>query len=305
MHDSADADHIDVDMGMVYLLSVRHANMDSATKAANKGKYPIKTMIWWKGPRKSPNPLLLNGDKKSHLFTTILYLVYIWCIKGAFIAMYFDTFPKSVMERKLLRRTMYFTSAYCIMTFVANILLITLACRPISMTWEPGVYFCYPFSFMSVLVTNFVTNITTDLLILTLPIIVLRTLKLKKSTLSALAFVTLIALVAMVAATLRFYFLYRLNRGDIGSDEPFQKTFAEIHSTITWTVFESWMVFFAFGLPPLRIFLRDLKTKTASLRSFVRHGSISQEVRAMKDSRVSTPSLEGPAPVTVETLELG
>ncbi|KAL7271063.1 hypothetical protein RUND412_006202 [Rhizina undulata] len=176
------------------------------------------------------HPYMQADDKRSRMITTILYLVYIWCIKGAFIAM------------------------------------------------DLGVNSCYPFGFISVLVTMFVTNVTTVLLVLALPIIVLRTFKLDKSTLFALAFVTVIALFAMVCGN---------------------------PCTIIWTILESWMLLFAFGLPPLRVFLRDMKTKMASLRSLVRHGSLSQEVRSMKDSHISTPSLERPASVAVETLQLG
>ncbi|PWW80312.1 hypothetical protein C7212DRAFT_342010 [Tuber magnatum] len=144
---------------------------------------------------------------KFQLAEVEMYLTGVWLVKGSFLALYFDIF-RSLQPR--IKRMLQLTTAYTVLSWFANFLLPLLYCRPLSLVWSIE-HHCT--SFRSSFGTTFpmVTNVTTDLLIMAIPILVLRTLNLRKSEMVAIAFLLSLGCLTIIAALLRYTYVTKRN----------------------------------------------------------------------------------------------
>ncbi|KAI5781188.1 hypothetical protein EDC01DRAFT_245819 [Geopyxis carbonaria] len=206
------------------------------------------------------NPTVL----KMFVSTPIMYVLCLWLIKGAFLAMYFDVLPWNSMDNKKLKAAMYGATAYCILTFIAEELAHLLKCRPISESWAPQSKICTkPYLSQDLIIITYATDVTTDLFILLMPLMIIRTLRMRRAHWTAMGFLFFVASMSIAGATLRFIFL--LLAAQINSADESKGIGSRIHATynytlavITWTSVEIWATCFAFALPPLRVYLRPL-----------------------------------------------
>lgn len=61
-----------------------------------------------------------------------MYTAFLWLVKGSFLFMYWEL--EKNMTRKM-RICLYIVTAYVMTTFVANVLMKFLWCRPLSSNW--------------------------------------------------------------------------------------------------------------------------------------------------------------------------
>ncbi|KAG0133670.1 hypothetical protein HOY82DRAFT_603769 [Tuber indicum] len=144
---------------------------------------------------------------KFQLAEVEMYITGVWLVKGSFLALYFDIF-RSLPPR--IKGMLQFTTFYTILSWFANFLLPLVYCRPLKLVWSIENH-CT--SFRSTFGTTFpmVTNVTTDLLIMVIPILVLRTLNLRKSEMVAIAFLLSLGCLTIIAALLRYAYVTKRN----------------------------------------------------------------------------------------------
>ena len=154
----------------------------------------------------TPPPMTVWGLKMKFI-SGYGYFVGIWGVKAAFLAGYWRL--RGTLHRPI-RLLLYTTAVYTIVTFLANILLHTFSCRPISLNWTGGTERrCFSFAILPNLTVLLVTNISTDLLILLIPLLIIRTFMLRKHETYSLAFVFVVGITSIVAMALRYGFAWR------------------------------------------------------------------------------------------------
>lgn len=206
-----------------------------------------------------------------------MYITGVWLVKGSFLALYFDIF-RSLPPR--IRKMLQLTTIYTALSWFANFLLPLVYCRPLSLVWSIE-HHCT--SFRSTFGTTFpmVTNITTDLLIMVIPILVLRTLNLRRSEIFAIAFLLSLGCLTVIAALLRFAYVTKRNAlGKSGS--PNLVTQAQI-----WSYAEVCIAIFAACLPAGRVVLARRRVRSTTGGSSSRgRSSLSRKMGKSKQERL-------------------
>ncbi|RPB05391.1 hypothetical protein L873DRAFT_1797730 [Choiromyces venosus 120613-1] len=215
---------------------------------------------------------------KFQLAEVEMYLTGVWLVKGSFLALYFDIF-RSLPPG--IRKMLQFTTIYTMLTWFTNFLLPLVYCRPLSLVWSIE-HHCT--SFRSKLGTTFpmVTNVTTDLLIMIIPILVLRTLNLRKSEMLAIAFLLSLGCLTIIASLLRYAYVTKRNAlGKSGS--PNLVTQAQI-----WSYAEGCIATFAACLPAGRVLLarRKLRNTSGGSSSGRGHSGFSSKMNRIRKERL-------------------
>ncbi|TGZ76675.1 hypothetical protein EX30DRAFT_367219 [Ascodesmis nigricans] len=198
-------------------------------------------------------------NKKLHFFFTFSYFSVTWAVKGAFIAMYFDIFPTYQIQKRSLRYTMYGVAIYTAATFFVNIIASLSYCRPIETNWLPGPDNCAPFRSRIMLLVAYISNVTSDIFILMLPMSFIQRLRLRRTHYWGIAFLLALVFFMAAAATMRLVFLWRVFQTDPTKPKDFKTSAGEVHSIMTWTQVETWLTMIIFALPPLRVYIRRRK----------------------------------------------
>ncbi|KAI1155684.1 hypothetical protein F4825DRAFT_407022 [Nemania diffusa] len=196
-----------------------------------------------------------------------LFFIYIslWAAKFALIAFFASVLR--LMEAKLARGLVAFALLYATSTFVLHIALLARWCDPVRLNWDVDGHLCSAVHDIRAVTISTVANISTDLVILALPVFAVtsssrgsraRTTRtgLTKREWSGLAFVVAVAALSIVAALARWITLelvQNVPKADI------------THTIDVWALVEIVASLLAVCLPTLRSFVRRSREQRRAL----------------------------------------
>jgi len=128
----------------------------------------------------------------------------LWLTKGAFLALYMDVI-QAVPTR--LRWFIWLSSIYTVLTYIVVILVSLLWCLPVSTEWDVSnelANLCTAWGERDPIVIIYVLNITTDLLIIMIPIELVRQLPAYRRHKWGILFLGVIASLSLVGSIIRF-----------------------------------------------------------------------------------------------------
>ncbi|KAA8899250.1 hypothetical protein FN846DRAFT_177671 [Sphaerosporella brunnea] len=213
---------------------------------------------WEENPVGYPPPWRKNGHFLLWL-AGYWYLICLWLIKLSFISTYFRVVPHL---RTWARKALYITVAYVACSFVVCVLVHSLYCRPATINWIEGPSRCSPWLSVPSLSVMTAFNMSSDIGLLIIPLLVLRELHLRKVEVFAFVFVYAIGSVSIFASLLRYIFIriaYRNGLGVRPGDdlaESIYRSAALDEKIKIWTTVEYSTASIAFCLPSLRNMMR-------------------------------------------------
>ncbi|KAI1175894.1 hypothetical protein F4777DRAFT_293355 [Nemania sp. FL0916] len=193
-----------------------------------------------------------------------LFFIYIalWAAKFALIAFFASVM--ALMETKLARVFVGLATAYASATFILHIVLLTRWCDPISSNWATDGHLCSAVHDIRSVTISTVANITTDLVILSLPIFALATLsrerrlltmetaRVTKAEWSGFALVVAVAALSISAALARWITLNAVRNVPKANIT---------HTIDVWALVEIVASLLAVCLPSLRSFVRRSRSE--------------------------------------------
>ncbi|KAI1132828.1 hypothetical protein F5Y10DRAFT_260727 [Nemania abortiva] len=205
-------------------------------------------------------------DLSAHLLYVSwisLYFIYIslWAAKFALIA-FFASVMK-LMETRVARLFVGFAIFYTSSTFILHIVLLTRWCDPVSRNWDINGHLCSAVHDITSVTISTVANISTDLVILSLPIYALSTLsrerralttetRITKAEWSGFALVVAVAALSIIAALARWITL------ELVQNVPKANI---THTIDVWALVEIVASLLAVCLPTLRSFVRRSRNR--------------------------------------------
>lgn len=210
-------------------------------------------------------PFMLQ-DKKILLplfMESVGYSFDIYCIRGAFVAMYYDLLPHL---DKRIRYALHVLAAMCVVFFIITFLLTLLWCRPISSIWDAGLKSCFVLTNLPIVNIITWTSVVVDVMLLAIATIILKSLRLRGSDFWALGFVYLIGVISASAELVRYAVLYNYLRNITGAD-PNTSDLVEF-----WTTTEVFLGNLAFVLPTFRTVARTAIGKLVSATTTPKDG---------------------------------
>jgi hypothetical protein len=231
--------------GAIILLTLLCAGCDwTARKWEYYSKHPSPEII--------PNfgvPLdVAVPQQKVALAIIIVYYCSIWCVKLAFISIYFE-FRQRISVG--LRHLLYGITAVTLITWVLNFILNLAWCSPIQRTWTFDANFCSPGTTRFLIIFGAATNITSDLLLMSFPIFFLRSIQIPSSQRWAIWILVFFGVVTITCASLRLGFLVSITGATEIDPESFLKVWI---NTLLFGGIELGVGFIAACLPALRTF---------------------------------------------------
>ncbi|KAI0443490.1 hypothetical protein F4803DRAFT_311703 [Xylaria telfairii] len=193
-----------------------------------------------------------------------LFFIYIslWAAKFALIAFFAGVLK--LMETRVARLFVAFATVYTTSTFILHITLLTRWCDPVSRNWDINGQLCSAVHDIKSVTISTVANISTDLVILSLPIFALTTLsrerralttetRVTKAEWSGFALVIAVAALSIVAALARWITL------ELVQNVPKANI---THTIDVWALVEIVASLLAVCLPSLRSFVRRSRTES-------------------------------------------
>ncbi|KAF8462362.1 hypothetical protein BDZ91DRAFT_850601 [Kalaharituber pfeilii] len=235
------------------------------------------------------HPLLQPKLHKINFALVFLYYTILWMIKGAFIAFYFDLFPRYGLNKRL-RLALYGTVAFTIVTYLVNMLVHALHCNPIETAWAIGPENCNSQRYIPTLSASTFTNVINDIILMVLPLAVLRTLNLRRRDLFALSFVFLVGIITILAAIIRYIVVHQTytNPGEANNAE---KKINDIMVVMSWCLIEAFLAQIAFCLPAFRVFLRNRKGDRSAPRPIGGQNTVGSSGRKRFKDQISDDSV--------------
>lgn len=238
--------------------------------------------------------ILLSSDFKYfgellQLYTTgmqimfagqIFWAVVMWSVKAALMGLYYDI-ARHVTDK--VKRLMHLTCAVLLATFLSVIITSFTWCRPLKTNWTLGPELCSPQTSVFPVAFTSVLHIITDMMVLGIPLLILRTLHLQRAQVVAVYFVFGIGFLAFSVALVSFALQIQIVR--IDSHSPSYLVDLEIKAERVYLAgtAECSIAIVGACLPSLRVFLRMLsKPKNGQGKK------ISGGVRKEKDSKGSS-----------------
>ncbi|RPB06099.1 hypothetical protein L873DRAFT_1661059 [Choiromyces venosus 120613-1] len=190
----------------------------------------------------------------------------VWLLKAAFLGYYWSLRETLMRKIKVL---LYTVSAYCFVTYIGVISFQLGYCRPISLNWSTDSDRCLATLTVPGMIFQQWTNITSDIMVLIVPLFTISTLNLGRKDLYALSIAFSIGALSIAASVVRFTQVYYVVMHADNSIEA-------IRRTLVWAVIEKLFAFTAFCLPCLRVFYRKRHSSIAgSLLPAEKKGSFS------------------------------
>ncbi|KAI8955464.1 hypothetical protein F4801DRAFT_574645 [Xylaria longipes] len=209
-----------------------------------------------------------------------LFFIYIslWAAKFALIAFFAGVM--NLMETRVARSIVAFATFYTTGTFILHIVLLTRWCNPISANWNINGELCSAVHDIRSVTISTVFNISTDLVILSLPIFALTTLsrerralttetRITKAEWSGFALVIVVAALSIIAALARWITLqlvHNVPKANI------------THTIDVWALVEIVASLLAVCLPTLRSFVRRSRREC---RRKMANGQYGQSMKMM------------------------
>ncbi|KAL7266248.1 hypothetical protein RUND412_011214 [Rhizina undulata] len=181
-----------------------------------------------------------------------VYYSIIWATKAAYISVYYNIFRHL---DEAVKRMLFLSSVYMALSYIITQLVYMLWCRPLSTVWVSASRnfddFCYPENEMVVFTVSFVFNLTSELLLLIIPITLMSRLQLSPRDRWGLIFIFFLGGVSIASGIARFI---ELRTFIIGENNDLDKV-------MIWTVAECFCGEIAVCLPALRVLLYALSDK--------------------------------------------
>ncbi|KAI1415063.1 hypothetical protein F5Y13DRAFT_157768 [Hypoxylon sp. FL1857] len=187
-----------------------------------------------------------------------LFFVYIslWATKFALI-LFFANFLCQV-EKKAVKTMLICATAYTGATFVLHMVLLTSWCSPVSRNWDITGHQCSAVHDIKSVSISTAANISTDLVILTVPLLALFTMnrerrrltmrtKMGKAEISGIVFVLCMAALSIIAALARWITLFLIRNAPKANIT---------HTINVWSLVEIVASLVAVCMPSLRSFVR-------------------------------------------------
>ncbi|KAI3320195.1 hypothetical protein HD806DRAFT_506751 [Xylariaceae sp. AK1471] len=208
-----------------------------------------------------PRPLSAHLLYVSWISLFFIYIA-LWAAKFALIAFFASVLK--LMETRTARFIVAFATFYAVGTFVLHIVLLTRWCDPVSNNWNIDGHLCSAVHDIKSVSISTVANISTDLVILSLPIFALTTLsrgrrartmenRMTKAEWSGFALVIAVAALSIVAALARWITL------ELVQSVPKANI---THTIDVWALVEIVASLLAVCLPTLRSFVRRSRTES-------------------------------------------
>ncbi|KAI5777584.1 hypothetical protein EDC01DRAFT_732465 [Geopyxis carbonaria] len=176
------------------------------------------------------------------VFYTSLYAV-----KASFLCMYYRLFTSESLRSRLV----FFAGALYVCTcWTATILLLALWCRPIATNYNSLFDGCSPFLEFPPVVAVAAMNISSDLVVMCLPLVVIaRLVVTQRSTKIAVVLIVAMGVVSVVASVIKLVMQLILIGDGYSGDGPAART---SWSVGMWFTVETWAAYTAACLPALR-----------------------------------------------------
>lgn len=217
----------------------------------------------------------------------MFWALIMWSVKASLMALYYDISSHVTNRLKML---MHVTSVLLFVTILAVISVSLGWCRPISTNWSLGPDMCtsqahvFPVAFTSTL------HIITDILVLSIPLLILRTLRLQRAQIVAIYFIFGVGFLAFAVTLVSLGLQIQVVGVHHESSSYFQEIEIKGERVYLAGVGECSIAMVGANLPSLRVFLRMiLKTRDAS--SPARRVKISSGSAATKYSKEKHRSL--------------
>ncbi|CUS07258.1 unnamed protein product [Tuber aestivum] len=189
-------------------------------------------------------------------FLGLGYMVELWCIKAAFVLFYWNLFSKIQGQKRF---ALYATSFFIPATFVVVIITFFTHCRPVAISWDLKLILkhgrrCTPNTAKSVQWLLSSSNIITDLMLMAVPLLVIRSFRLTRIDTYAVAFVFLIGIISISATIVRIFYLNQT--GVFEPDFHGNITLQQQHHFELISSVEVLAALIAFCLPAFRFLLK-------------------------------------------------
>ncbi|KAF8465661.1 hypothetical protein BDZ91DRAFT_658850, partial [Kalaharituber pfeilii] len=183
----------------------------------------------------------------------LCWLFLMWSVKGALMCLYYDI---SRHVQKRVKILMHITSVVLVTTMFAILGTFIGWCRPIETNWTIGAEMCTPQAHIFPVVFTSVLHIVTDLMILTVPLLILRTLKLARREHYALYFIFGIGFLTVGVAIVSLALQIEIVRLDSRSLGYLTDMEVKVERVYLSAIAESSIAMVGACLPSLRVFLR-------------------------------------------------
>ncbi|TGZ83513.1 hypothetical protein EX30DRAFT_368865 [Ascodesmis nigricans] len=229
---------------------IRFAKMDMEERMAGPvPESPVELVALIRDGR-----LLKEDALQVAFYNQIAFVSLLWSIKTSFIISYLGM---AQFLSRLLRLALYSSTVLLGLTYIAMMLILTLWCRPITTNWSSdSSQYCSAQTNGTQTIIFYILHLGTDIPVLTLPIFILRTLRLGTGEKYALAFVYILGVLTIVVTTTRFVFHLQYARMyQDGEIADMFKSLEKIYLVSLAEVFASGVLV---CLPSMRVLLRTL-----------------------------------------------
>ncbi|KAI5811300.1 hypothetical protein DFH27DRAFT_20296 [Peziza echinospora] len=234
--------------------------------------------------------MLNSSYRRVMFFCWAGYVTELWLLKGAFLAFYWRLFARTKT------RFLYLLLISSIVTFITYVIVITIHftwTNPASSNWTSSLEDFPKISSMNSLTTLTIgsfLNIGTDLMILLLPLLIIRSYNLKRREKIGLTFTFAVGTFSVAASVVRYVILY----------QPYKyppATLSGLRQAYFWSTLEVVTGLFAFSLlsfrPVLMRALKKGKKKVAERHSRLSRStghadSSNKECNIMSESKASS-----------------
>ncbi|TGZ83710.1 hypothetical protein EX30DRAFT_89404 [Ascodesmis nigricans] len=201
---------------------------------------------------KGPTSLRVRALKVT-LYNQFAFVSMLWAIKASFLVSYFNMVGfLSVKLKSMLKGSAVLLGA----TWAAMMLILGLWCRPVGRNWSMSTEFCSPQTSVSQTIVFFVLHLITDLPVIILPALILRSLQLARGEKYALGFVYIIGVVTLASSVIRFVFHLRFAHDHELSLAGVEEAIDRIYFV---SLAEATMSIILVCLPSLRVLLRTIR----------------------------------------------
>ncbi|KAL7274280.1 hypothetical protein RUND412_002826 [Rhizina undulata] len=173
-------------------------------------------------------------------------LAALWCVKAGLLSIYFEL---SLHLSKKIKIALWVTAIYCAFSFVTVLFLHIFMCMPVSRNWTFLDNFCSSYMSPPFFITFLVVSLTSDLMLVIIPSVIIRSLHLQTRERYAFLFVVVVGSISIVSSIMRFTVIYV---GTAGLE--FGKGSGD--TIAIWGMIEMSSAFIACCLPSMRAFIR-------------------------------------------------
>lgn len=236
------------------------------------------------GEQAIPDMLFTEVYLKEFFVISLFCTTQVWLLKAAFLG-YYWSLRETLTER--VKVLLYVVSTYCLVTYIGVISFQLGYCHPISTNWSTGSDKCLATLTVPGMIFQQWTNITSDIMVLIVPLFTISTLNLGRKDIYALSIVFGIGTLSIAASVVRFTQVYYVVMHADSSIEA-------VRRTLVWAVIEKLFAFTAFCLPCLRVFYRKRYSSIGSLPAEKRTScSMSSHSNSFKSGSGSPCSVAG------------